>query len=116
MDAHLRELACWTIFGIHTADPRLIALGLTGVTASTLMPSRIQRTSRYQHHSITQRVRSDCASPVDLDALGDPGHLVSFRGAVIVRGGKAYVLWVNDGPASRNGLFATTQRRKQTRR
>lgn len=49
------ELTCWTIFGIHTADPRLIALGLTGVTASTLMLSRIHRTSRYQHHPITPK-------------------------------------------------------------
>jgi uncharacterized protein with PQ loop repeat len=49
------ELTCWTIFGIHTADPRLIALGLTGVTASTLMLGRIHRTSRYQHHPITPK-------------------------------------------------------------
>jgi len=40
------ELSCWTIFGIHKADPRLIALGVTGVTASALMLTRIRRSRR----------------------------------------------------------------------
>jgi uncharacterized protein with PQ loop repeat len=44
----LGELSCWTIFGVHQADPRLITLGLTGVTASALMLARICRTSRNQ--------------------------------------------------------------------
>jgi hypothetical protein len=44
----LGELSCWTIFGLHQADPRLIALGLTGVTASALMLSRIHRTRRHE--------------------------------------------------------------------
>jgi uncharacterized protein with PQ loop repeat len=42
----LGELSCWTIFGLHQADPRLITLGVTGVTASTLMLARIRRTRR----------------------------------------------------------------------
>jgi uncharacterized protein with PQ loop repeat len=42
----LGELSCWTIFGVHQADPRLITLGLTGVTASALMLARIRRTRR----------------------------------------------------------------------
>jgi uncharacterized protein with PQ loop repeat len=42
----LGELSCWTIFGVHKPDPRLIALGVTGVTASGLMLARIRRTSR----------------------------------------------------------------------
>jgi uncharacterized protein with PQ loop repeat len=42
----LGELCCWTIFGIHRPDPRLITLGVTGVTASALMLARIRRTSR----------------------------------------------------------------------
>jgi len=37
----LGELSCWTLFGIHSADPRLIALGITGITASTLMLARM---------------------------------------------------------------------------
>jgi hypothetical protein len=39
------ELSCWTVFGIHKSDPRLIILGFTGVTASVLMLARIRRTS-----------------------------------------------------------------------
>jgi uncharacterized protein with PQ loop repeat len=41
----LAELSCWTIFGLHKSDPRLITLGITGVTASALMLTRIRRTS-----------------------------------------------------------------------
>jgi uncharacterized protein with PQ loop repeat len=40
----LGELSCWTIFGLHKADPRLITLGVTGVSASALMLARIHRT------------------------------------------------------------------------
>jgi uncharacterized protein with PQ loop repeat len=42
----LGELSCWMAFGIHKSDPRLIALGITGVTASALMLGRIHRTGR----------------------------------------------------------------------
>jgi len=42
----LGELSCWLAFGLHESDPRLITLGLTGVTASALMLARIHRTSR----------------------------------------------------------------------
>ena len=44
----LGELSCWTIFGVHQSDPRLITLGVTGVTASALMLARIRRTRRNQ--------------------------------------------------------------------
>ncbi|HEX6674448.1 MAG TPA: hypothetical protein VF486_05415 [Actinomycetes bacterium] len=43
----LGELSCWTSFGVHQSDPRLITLGVTGVTASALMLARIRRTSRH---------------------------------------------------------------------
>jgi uncharacterized protein with PQ loop repeat len=39
----LCELTCWTLFGLHRSDARLIALGVTGVTASALMLGRIAR-------------------------------------------------------------------------
>jgi uncharacterized protein with PQ loop repeat len=42
----LGELSCWLIFGLYKSDPRLIALGLTGLTASTLMLARIYQTGR----------------------------------------------------------------------
>jgi uncharacterized protein with PQ loop repeat len=42
------ELSCWTIFGTHMSDPRLIILGFTGVIASVLMLARINRTSGYE--------------------------------------------------------------------
>lgn len=44
----LGELCCWLTFGLYKSDPRLIALGLTGVTASALMLARIRRASRLQ--------------------------------------------------------------------
>jgi uncharacterized protein with PQ loop repeat len=42
----LGELSCWTIFGLHELDPRLITLGLTGVTASILMLARLSYANR----------------------------------------------------------------------
>lgn len=42
----LGELSCWLTFGLHKSDPRLITLGLTGVTASALMLVRVYRTTR----------------------------------------------------------------------
>jgi uncharacterized protein with PQ loop repeat len=42
----LGELSCWLTYGLHESDPRLITLGLTGVTASVLMLARISRTAR----------------------------------------------------------------------
>jgi uncharacterized protein with PQ loop repeat len=42
----LGELSCWLTFGLYKSDPRLIALGLTGVAASALMLARIRRASR----------------------------------------------------------------------
>jgi uncharacterized protein with PQ loop repeat len=42
----LGELSCWTIFGLYELDSRLIALGLTGVTASILMLARLRYTTR----------------------------------------------------------------------
>jgi uncharacterized protein with PQ loop repeat len=44
----LGELSCWTIFGVHQSDPRLITLGVTGVTASVVMLARIRRTRRHE--------------------------------------------------------------------
>src|ERR1700742_309054 len=42
------ELLCWSVFGVHEADPRLIMLGVTGVVASLLVLARVSwpRTSR----------------------------------------------------------------------
>jgi uncharacterized protein with PQ loop repeat len=39
------ELSCWTAFGLHKSDPRLVVLGFTGVAASLLMLARIRRTT-----------------------------------------------------------------------
>jgi len=41
----LGELTCWMIFGLHTADPRLITLGASGIIVSVLMLARIHRTA-----------------------------------------------------------------------
>jgi uncharacterized protein with PQ loop repeat len=42
----LGELTCWLTFGLHSADPRLIALGTSGIIVSALMLARIHRTAR----------------------------------------------------------------------
>src|SRR5215831_9399825 len=42
----LGELLCFLVYGWHESDPRLIALGATGVTASALMLARISWTRR----------------------------------------------------------------------
>jgi uncharacterized protein with PQ loop repeat len=49
----LGELSCWTTFGVHKSDPRLMILGVTGVAASLLMLARIWRTTKAnaQEHS-----------------------------------------------------------------
>lgn len=49
----LGELACWLTYGLHESDPRLITLGLTGVTASVLMLARIRRTARSEQLAAT---------------------------------------------------------------
>jgi hypothetical protein len=41
----LGELSCWTIFGVHKSDPRLVTLGFTGITASILMLALSARAS-----------------------------------------------------------------------
>ena len=43
----LGELTCWLTFGLHTADPRLITLGTSGIIVSALMLARIHRTARH---------------------------------------------------------------------
>jgi uncharacterized protein with PQ loop repeat len=47
----LGELSCWLAFGLYKSDPRLITLGLTGVTACALMLARIHRTSRRERRT-----------------------------------------------------------------
>jgi hypothetical protein len=51
----LGELSCWTTFGVHKADPRLMVLGVTGVAASLLMLARIHRTSEIQRSTAPRR-------------------------------------------------------------
>ena len=52
------ELSCWTIFGVHKSDPRLMILGLTGVAASLLMLARIRRTTKIQPSTETKQPES----------------------------------------------------------
>jgi hypothetical protein len=49
------ELSCWTSFGVHRADSRLMVLGVTGVTASLLMLARIRRTSEAERSTAPGR-------------------------------------------------------------
>jgi hypothetical protein len=41
----LGEVSCWAAYGLHRCDPRLIALGATGIAASLLMLARIRHTN-----------------------------------------------------------------------
>ena len=50
----LGELSCWLAFGLYKSDPRLITLGLTGVTASALMLARIRRAGRQERASLNR--------------------------------------------------------------
>ena len=43
----LGELTCWLTFGLHSADPRLITLGTSGIIVSALMLARIHRAARH---------------------------------------------------------------------
>ena len=40
------------IFGLHTADPRLITLGASGIIVSVLMLVRIHRTTRRRRSAL----------------------------------------------------------------
>jgi len=58
----LGELSCWTTFGLHKSDPRLLILGCTGVAASLLMLARIRRTTELQP-STAPGAPADLGSP-----------------------------------------------------
>ena len=65
----LGELTCWLTFGLYKSDPRLITLGLTGVTASALMLARIHRTGQQERsrvHRTGQQERSRSGPAGDL--------------------------------------------------
>jgi hypothetical protein len=51
----LGEVSCWTSFGVHKSDPRLMVLGFTGVAASLLMLGRIRRTTDVERSTAPQR-------------------------------------------------------------
>jgi uncharacterized protein with PQ loop repeat len=44
----LGELSCWTIFGVHQSDPRLITLGRHRCHRQALMLARIRYTRRHE--------------------------------------------------------------------
>lgn len=70
----LPDLACWLMFGMQKSEPRLIALGAAGVTASTLVGSSTRRPDASP---------PDCQSPsvetskTMTEMLGDPDRLQS---------------------------------------
>jgi uncharacterized protein with PQ loop repeat len=57
----LCEVSCWTIFGLHKSDPRLLSLGVTGVTASALMLARIRHARRTEPPSPSRATSSGFA-------------------------------------------------------
>jgi uncharacterized protein with PQ loop repeat len=68
----LGELACFGLYGLSESDPRLTALGITGVTASTLMLARVgwvRRVGRY-----TGRTSAYPAAELSADAEPSRGN------------------------------------------
>lgn len=66
----LGELACFLAYGLHESDPRLIALGSTGVIASTLMLARILWASlhaRNRHGEVSMCLGEAAAKNVVVD-------------------------------------------------
>jgi uncharacterized protein with PQ loop repeat len=66
----LGELACFLAYGLHESDPRLVALGSTGVAASTLMLARILWTglhARNRHGEANARLGEAPAQHVVVD-------------------------------------------------
>ncbi|GAA4734705.1 PQ-loop domain-containing transporter [Phytohabitans rumicis] len=65
----LGELSCWLTYGFYRSDPRLIVLGVTGVTAAVLMLTRIWRTRESRLRSMIgtreARRRADACQPAD---------------------------------------------------
>jgi NAD(P)-dependent dehydrogenase (short-subunit alcohol dehydrogenase family) len=52
------ELFCWAAYGLHKADPRLIVLGCTGVTASALILARSLLSTRQDPDDSSARARA----------------------------------------------------------
>ena len=52
------ELFCWAAYGLHKADPRLIVLGCTGVTASALILARSLLSTRQDPDDSGPRARA----------------------------------------------------------
>jgi uncharacterized protein with PQ loop repeat len=97
----LGELSCWTIFGVHEPDPRLITLGVTGVTASALMLARIRP---------TRRTHRPAAPTHELLRVGLPGATQS--GDTQVSRGRAQPAAL---PSSRAAALSACLRRPSSR-
>ena len=54
----LAELLCWGVYGLHKSDPRLTALGATGVIASVLMLARARSAAAAHHVNTTSSPRA----------------------------------------------------------
>src|SRR5262249_6322653 len=52
------EMLSWGVFGIYHADPRIIALGATGVAASLLILARVARPRAPRARAIAPRARA----------------------------------------------------------
>jgi hypothetical protein len=79
----LGELACFLAYGLHQADPRLIALGSTGVVASALMLSRIIWTGRLRGPlTAASELQVNAAGDQRVRAAADPDRAVRVGGDV----------------------------------
>ena len=91
------ELLCWGVFGIYQADPRLIVLGTTGVTASLLVLARAAR-PRVSRSGSTTHADPVTASPTSSYRRG-PREPASCAGSSRP-GGRSPVLSRQPGPGN----------------
>jgi uncharacterized protein with PQ loop repeat len=70
----LGELSCWTAFGVHKSDPRLMILGLTGIAASLLMLARIRRTTEAERSTALGGPSSPSSPGVQAERSQGGGH------------------------------------------
>jgi uncharacterized protein with PQ loop repeat len=73
------ELFCWAAYGLHKADPRLIVLGCTGVTASALILARSLLSTRQDPDDSSARARARAMTPATSSGRRSPSMAGSCR-------------------------------------
>jgi uncharacterized protein with PQ loop repeat len=95
----LGELSCWTVFGLHKPDPRLIVLGVSGVIASSSVLARVLWSARaVDGYDPRERM---------------PGHLREKRLAEALRAARSRRIRTHRGRRPRTPLNSTHHERER---